>query len=155
MSISYGILYVSWLLLVCSRLSQVLSAGWIYGFVIGANWYHKSVWCTLMSNAHMYVIPWSVCNFGAYCISYYMALLTGPAQAVGSKCTWLFHAALNKRKYLLSLSLSVFIIAQQLLLKLHFRGCPNSLDWLFNGIFSSLWISNFTVFLWIWRNGIL
>ena len=128
-------LYVSWLLLVCSRLSLVLSAGWIHGLVFGANWYHTSVWCTLMSNTHMDVILWSVCYFGAYCISYYIALLTGPALAISSKCTWIFHAALNKRKYLLSLSLSVFIIAQQLLLRLHFRGCPTSLDWLFHGVF--------------------
>ena len=33
------------------------------------------------------------------------------------------------------LDLSVFIIAQRLLLRLHFRGCPTSLDWLFNGGF--------------------
>ena len=88
-----------------------------------------------MSNTHMDVILWSVCYFGAYCISCYIALLTCPALAIRWKCTLLFHAALNKGKYLLSLSRPVFIIAQRLLLRLHFRGCPISLDWLFNGGF--------------------
>ena len=77
----------SWLPLVCTRLIQVLSACWIHGLVFGANWYHKSVWRTLMSNTHMDVILWSVCYFGAYCTSYYIALLICPALAMGSKCT--------------------------------------------------------------------
>ena len=65
----------SWLSLVCTRLIQVLSACWIHGLAFGANWYQKSVWCTLMSNAHMDVILWSVCYFGAYCTSYYWPAL--------------------------------------------------------------------------------
>ena len=39
---------------------------------IGAKSYHKSVWCTLMSNTHMDVILWSVCYFCAYCTTYYI-----------------------------------------------------------------------------------
>ena len=50
-----------------------------------------------MSNTHMDVIIWPVRYFGVHCISYYIALLICPALA-----------ALNKRKYLLSLSLPVF-----------------------------------------------
>ena len=55
---------------------------------IGANWHHKSVWCTtLMSNTHMDVILWSVCYFHAYCTMCYIALFICPALSLGSKCT--------------------------------------------------------------------
>ena len=54
---------------------------------IGANWHHKSVWCTLMSNTHMDVIRWSVCYFHAYCTMSYISLFICPALPLGSKCT--------------------------------------------------------------------
>ena len=55
---------------------------------IGANWHHKSVWCTtLMSNTHMDVILWSVCYFHAYCTMCYIALFICPALSLGWKCT--------------------------------------------------------------------
>ena len=54
---------------------------------IGANWLHKSVWCTLMSDNHMDVILWSVCYFHAYCTMCYIALFICPALSLGSKCT--------------------------------------------------------------------
>ena len=43
---------------------------------IGANWHHKSVWCSLMSNTHMDVILWSVCYFHAYCTIYLSHTIT-------------------------------------------------------------------------------
>ena len=75
---------------------------------IGANWHHKSVWCTLMSDTHMDVILWSVCYFHAYCTMCYIAPFICPALSLGSKCTKLFHAALNIRKYLLAYQPSAF-----------------------------------------------
>ena len=54
---------------------------------IGANWHHKSVWYTLMSNTHMDVILWSVCYFLVYCTMCYIALFICPALSLGSKCT--------------------------------------------------------------------
>ena len=47
----------------------------------------RSVWCILMSNTHLDVILWSVCNFYAYCTTYYIALLICPTLTLGSKCT--------------------------------------------------------------------
>ena len=105
--ICYGTLYVSWLPLVCTRLSQAFKRLLDTWLGIGTNWYHKSLWCTLMSNTHMDVILWSVCYFCANCTSYYIALLICPALTLGSKCTELFHAALNKR-YLLAHQPSTF-----------------------------------------------
>ena len=54
---------------------------------IGANWHHKSVWYTLMSNTYMDVILWSVCYFLVYCTMCYIALFICPALSLGSKCT--------------------------------------------------------------------
>ena len=64
-------------------------------------------WCILHFVLHGMVIVYSsATNRSTYCI----ALLVCPALAIGSKCTKLFHAALNRRKYLLSLSLAVFYV---------------------------------------------
>ena len=55
-------------------------------------------WCILHFVLHGMVIVYSsATNRSTYCI----ALLVCPALAIGSKCTKLFHAALNRRKYLL------------------------------------------------------
>ena len=69
---------------------------------------HKYVWCTLMNNTHMDVILWSVCYFYAYCTMCYIALFICPALSLGWKCTQLFHAASNIRKYLLAYQPSAF-----------------------------------------------
>ena len=75
--LSYGILYDSWIPLVCTgtRLMQVLSVCWIHGLVFGANRYHKSVCCTLMSNTHMDVILWSM-SLLFWCILHFVLYCT-------------------------------------------------------------------------------
>ena len=75
--LSYGILYDSWIPLVCigTRLIQVFSACWTLGLVFGANRYHKSVCCTLMSNTHMDVILWSMSRL-FWCILHFVLYCT-------------------------------------------------------------------------------
>ena len=111
----------------CWTISRVVSDSRrhsAHGLVIAANWYHKSVWCTQWA-----ILTWM--GFFDRCV----ILVHIAFRIILHYWPVLFHAALNKRKYTLSLSQSVFIIVQPLLLRLHFRGCPTSLDWLFNGVF--------------------
>ena len=121
----------------CWTISRVVSDSRrhsAHGLVIAANWYHKSVWCTqwaILTWMWFFdrVLFWCILHFVLYCI----IDLSSPSNTL--KMYLVISRGIKYKKYLLSPSLSVFIIAQRLLLRLHFRGCPTSLDWLFNGVF--------------------